>query len=104
MYVPKVLKPDHVLVRLLGWKDASKLVAAFAGEILQPANCAEVYRAFRDQTIIRMDGEGMSARAIAHTLEVSDRHVRNLLREKAQEALASANDNNRAHSMDRALS
>lgn len=104
MYVPKALKPDHLLVRLLGWKDASKLVAAFGGEILQPANCAEVYRAFRDKTILRMDSEGMSARAIAYTLEVSDRHVRNVLREKAQEACAAANSNNRAHSMDRASS
>lgn len=102
LYVPKTLKPDHSLVQLLGWRDANKLVVAFAGEILQPANCAEVYRQFRDKTILRMGGEGLSAKVIAETLEVSDRHVRNLLREKAQEALSAANDNNPRDSLSQA--
>lgn len=93
LYVPKTLKPDHQLVQLLGWHDAQRLVDAFGGEILNPASCQEVYRRFRDQSIIRMAGEGIPNKTIAELMEVSDRHVRNLLREKAQEELQAANDN-----------
>lgn len=93
LYVPKVLKPDHPLVQVLGWADARRMVDAFGGEILQPAICAEVYRRFRDQSIVRMAGEGMKPAAIAELMEVSDRHVRNLLRENPQQDLQAANDN-----------
>lgn len=102
MYVPKVLKPDHQLVQLLGWSDAQRLVDAFGGEILNPASCQEVYRRFRDQSIIRMAQDGMKAKAIAELMEVSDRHVRNLVREKAQEEIAAANDNTAPVSANRA--
>lgn len=93
MYVPKTLKPDHQLVVLLGWHDARKLVDAFGGEILQPANCAEIYRQFRDQSILRMAREGMRPGEIAEVVGVSDRHVRNLLRENPQQDLRASNDN-----------
>lgn len=93
LYVPKQLKPDHQLVQLLGWHDAQRMVDAFGGEILHPASCADIYKRFRDQSIIRMAGEGMPNKTIAEVMEVSDRHVRNLLREKAQEDLTAANDN-----------
>ena len=101
LYVPKTLKPDHQLVRLLGWHDAMRLVDAFGGEILQPANCAHIYRAFRDQSAIRMAREGMKPAAIAELLGMSDRTVRNLLREKAQEEQPAANDNNPPSSLQR---
>lgn len=102
LYVPKVLKLDNVLVRLLGWVDARKLVDAFGGEILQPAGCAEVYRRFRDQSIIRMAGEGIKPATIAELMDVSDRHVRNLLREIPQQDLSPANDNTPSTSANRA--
>lgn len=102
MYVPKVIKPDHVLVRILGWQDAVKLVAAFGGEILHPASCSEVYRAFRDKTALGMSDAGMKPTEVAELLGVSDRHVRNLKREKAQEALFAANDNTAAIPANRA--
>ncbi len=98
LYVPKVLKPDHPLVRVLGWQDAKLLVDAFGGEILNPAGCQEVYRAFRDQAIIRMSQEGMKPKEVAELMGCSDRHVRNLVREKAQEELKASNDNNRPSS------
>lgn len=94
LYVPKRLPPDHELVRILGWNDARRLADAFGGEILQPASCAEIYRRFRDDTILRMVREGMKPAAVAALLEVSERHVRNLVREKPQQDFAAANDNN----------
>lgn len=95
MYVPTRtrLNPKHELVRILGWNDAVALVGAFGGEILQPANCAEIYRAFRDRSIVQMHGEGMKPAAIAELMAVSDRHVRNLVREKPQVDAPAANDN-----------
>jgi hypothetical protein len=94
LYVPKSLRPDHPLVRILGWKHASKLVVAFGGEILQPANCREVYRRFRDRSILEMLEAGDQSSQIAELLQVSARHVRNVAKENAQEELKADNDNN----------
>lgn len=95
MYVPKTLKPDHILVRILGWPDADKLVHAFGGEILKPANCRHLYREFRDQAITRMLIEGQKVVHIAELMGVSDRHVRNVQREIPREGIQADNDNNR---------
>jgi hypothetical protein len=102
MYVPKDLKPDHDLVKMLGWADAMKLVKGFGGEIMQPASCAGIYKTFRDRSALTMLETGMKPVEIAEILGVSDRHVRNLRREKTQEALSAANDNTRAESANRA--
>lgn len=103
MYVPKVLKPDHLLVQILGWPDAVKIVAAFGGEILHPANCAEVYRVFRDRASLAMVASGMTPREAAEAIGVSARHVRGLVvLEKAQEALRADNDNTPATPANRA--
>lgn len=95
LYVPKSLRPDHALVNILGWHDAMKLVRVFGGEILQPANCREVYRRFRDQSIRSFLMAGASATHIAGLMGVSDRHVKNIAREISQEEITPANDNNR---------
>lgn len=97
MYVPKVqnLSPTHELVRIMGWADAMKLSRAFGGEILRPASCAGIYRDFRDQNIARLLGEGVPVAMVAEWFGVSDRHVKNLLRENPQEERRAANDQNR---------
>lgn len=94
LYVPKSLRPDHALVAILGWADASKLVSAFGGEVMQPANCRELYRRFRDRSILGMLKAGNSPSAIAELMGVSDRHVRNVAKEITQEEPNPANDNN----------
>lgn len=98
LYVPTAgrLSPDHQLVRLLGWRQAVKLCHHFGGEILHPANCADVYRKFRDRSIIRMvRADGMEPAEVAELMEVSRRHVSNLLRENPQQDTEAANDNDR---------
>lgn len=80
MYVPKNLKPDHYLVRILGWHDAFRLQQEFAGEILYPGTCADVYRGFRDKSIRRLAAEGLPNVLIAEWFGVTERHVRGLLR------------------------
>lgn len=93
MYVPKTITTQHNLVRILGWNDAAKLVTQFGGEVMQPGNCSEVYRGFRDRSIIRLHAEGMAKIDLVALFDVSERHVRNLIREKPQEDLKAANDN-----------
>lgn len=94
LYIPKSLRVDHPLVQILGWHDAMKLVRVFGGEIMQPANCREVYRRFRDQSIGRFIRLGMTTAQVAELMGVSDRHVRNVAREIPQEERRPANDNN----------
>ncbi len=94
LYVPKRLKADHALVKLIGWKDASKLVAAFGGEILRPANCGFIYKAQRHADIRRLHGEGVPVKTLEEWFGVSERTVKNALREKPQEERKPANDNN----------
>ncbi|WP_322009247.1 hypothetical protein [Paraburkholderia sp. J12] len=40
LYVPKRITHDHLLVHLLGFQDAAKMVHYFGGECLQPAGCS----------------------------------------------------------------
>ena len=83
LYVPKPerLSDDHRLVQILGRQWADKLSRHFGGEMLSPANCAEHYRRFRDQNIIRMViEEGIPKAEVAEFMQVSERHVRNLVR------------------------
>lgn len=82
LYVPKDLRPDHRLVRLIGWDAANRLVNAFGGEVLLPANCAGIYRGFRDRSIARLHGQGLPVKLLAEWFDVSDRHVRNVLRKE----------------------
>lgn len=101
LYVPKQLTVTHSLVQILGWQDAQRMVDAFGGEILKPANCSHIYRAFRDRHIIRLVGEGLPAQVVAEWFDVCARHVRNIARdvmpkEKPQVAQKAANDNNQA--------
>lgn len=96
MYVPKRLDLDHQLVTILGWIDAQKLVSVFGGEILCPATCTSIYRPFRDEHIARLVAEGTPVPMVAEWFDVSERHVRNLTREKPQEERRAANDNNDA--------
>lgn len=94
LYIPKTLRPDHPLVKMIGWNDANKLRIAFGGEILQPANCREVYRRFRDRSIKAMLISGDGQAEVAELMGVSLRHVRNVAKEIPQEELTGQNDNN----------
>lgn len=98
LYVPKMarLKPDHSLVKLMGWSDAVKLSENFGGEIFNLPTMGAIYRPFRDQAIVRLLGEGVPVAMIAEWFGVCDRLVKNLNKEKPHEAKTAANDNNRA--------
>ncbi len=104
MYVPKRLdfsgRGDiHPLVRILGWADAQKLVHAFGGEIMHPSTCPGVYRPYRDEQIARLVNDGVPVATVAQWFDVSDRLVKNVLREIPQEEVQAANDNNAASPM-----
>jgi hypothetical protein len=100
MYVPTVarLGADHQFVRIIGWHKAVALCKAFGGEIMYPANCADIYRAFRDDSILTMAKQGVKHALLAEWFGVSTRHVWNLTRENPpEERAAAANDNAQVH-------
>lgn len=78
LYVPKRLPPRHRLVRILGAEKALKLVEAFGGRTLQPANCRYVFTRYRDEAILRMLREGASVPVVLSVMRVSRRYVDDL--------------------------
>ena len=87
MYVPEVLTPDHRLVSVLGWADASKLVKAFKREILYLPYCSSVFKSWRNQAIRRLAREAnMKAPELSEWFDISERQVRNVLKEISLEA------------------
>jgi len=82
LYVPRRLKPDHILVKILGFPDAQKLVKAFGGEILYPANCRSILAHMRNDLVRRMLDTGARPAIVADLFGMTERNVRNLIREK----------------------
>lgn len=99
LYVPKRLMPKDRLVRLLGWQDACKMAQAFSGMLMQPANCAEVYRPHRDANIARLVHDGMAVKMVAEWFGLSDRTVKNIAAEiPPHDFERAANDNGETYS------
>lgn len=95
LYVPKTLKPDHVLVRILGWHDAERLVHAFGGELLNPPTLRDViYRPWRDQAIRELVDQGTPQQVVAEWFQLTRKRVGQLaagvLQEIPQEARRTA--------------
>jgi hypothetical protein len=89
VYIPKRLTHvDHPLVRILGYRDAQKLVRAFSGMILQPSNCRFLARAARNRRIWEMAGDGLSVTEIAHGVDLSAYWVREILRGEPPEEMS----------------
>lgn len=81
LYIPKRLKPNHNLIRILGEEQAQKLVAEFGGLIMYPANCNQFPRNSRNREIRRMAVDGMTPREIAEIVGITARQVRNIIRD-----------------------
>jgi hypothetical protein len=93
LYVPRRMALDHWLITLLGFDDAEKLRREFGGMILQPSNCANVHRGFRNREVRRMAAEGTPAHEIAAAVDLTPRQVRNILAETPPEEMTASNDN-----------
>lgn len=96
MYVPTLarLGLDHNLVRILGWVDAAKLSKAFGGEIMYPASCAFLARKLLNDAVLAMARTGLKSTVVAAQFGVSERHVRNLMRENPPEEYGTASNDN----------
>lgn len=79
LYVPKKLPVDHELVRMVGYHDAMKLVRAFGGEILYPANCRHVFKRVRDDAMVRMLKMGARIEVVADLFGMTPRAVRYIM-------------------------
>lgn len=100
LYVPKKLPVDHEMVRMIGYQDAMKLVRAFGGEILYPANCRQVFKRVRDDAMVRMVEMGARLEVVADLFGMTPRAVRDIVakREKASEDAARRGEQNGADS------
>ncbi|MEM5542919.1 hypothetical protein WNY61_09220 [Sulfitobacter sp. AS92] len=83
-YVPKTLRIDHDLVRILGWNDARRLCHAFGGEILQTSNLNFIYRAFRTWAVHHLAAQYPPA-VIADLLGIEASGVGKILKGKPPE-------------------
>ncbi len=82
LYVPKRLAPDHRLVEILGYPTARKLVDAFGGEILYPANCRAIFARMRNRLVADMLDAGARPAILAELFGMTERNIRNLQRDK----------------------
>lgn len=100
VYVPTLtrIKPDHMLVQILGWNDATKLCKAFGGEILKLATCGDLYREFRAASIVRLRAQGVPTTVIAEWMQVTPRLVRAITQEMSQVEVTNAANDNVPHS------
>lgn len=101
LYVPKRLDTDtgERLVAMIGRDAAERLRRHFGGEILQPANCGFLVRAFRAREVRRLAADGLSIEVIAFLTGVPEGRVRELARSKDRkppEEPRADNDNLRA--------
>jgi hypothetical protein len=101
LYVPTIqrLTAKHQLVEILGMQDAQKLCRHFGGEILQPGNCYEIYKRFRDASIARLAAQGLQQQTLEVIFDMSTRHIRTIRNSvtqaaNPQEGIKAANDNN----------
>lgn len=96
LYVPKSIRADHELVGMIGWDLATKLARMFGGEILQPSKCFGLRSNERNNTIRAMRASGCSTQSIAREFHMSDRQVRNIVKEIPDMAANETPANNRA--------
>jgi hypothetical protein len=80
-YVPKVMQESHPVAVLIGPNLAEKLCKHFGGEIVRLAACCGAMKADRDSTIMEMKRSGDTPQCIAREFGITDRQVRNILRE-----------------------
>jgi hypothetical protein len=76
---PRRLKPDHQLVRILGWDDAQRLSEVFGGELLELAACSDLPRRWRDLNVRHLARQGASSAVLAHLFALSQRQIRNVI-------------------------
>lgn len=76
IYIPKPhnLKPDHQLVKLVGWEDAMALAEEHGGRAIQPAECRYVERAIiEDRRILDWYDLGYTAKEVAEKLGITEK-------------------------------
>lgn len=83
VYVPKTVGPDHALSVILGWGVAQTLARAFGGELLKLAGGA---RAARGEAVRAALRSGQTVQDVAREYRMSDRQVRNIVKEITQVA------------------
>lgn len=80
MRIPRIVKPTHKLVGIIGHTAAEKLCEEFGGRVIRLPRCDTLHRAKRNDEIKFMVEQGISKSVIARREKLTLRQIRNITR------------------------
>ena len=82
IYVPLRPKPESNLVQVIGIEAAKKMAQIHGGQEIEIPKCKVIDRAQRLYEVQIMASQGIAINRIAKSVGLTERHIRNLLKEK----------------------
>jgi Mor family transcriptional regulator len=79
LFIPKNMKAQHKLSKLLGLEKANLMSGHFGGETISIARAAKARRAVRNKEIIRRYDAGERVPDIAQDVELTERQIYSIL-------------------------
>ena len=79
LFIPKNMRAQHKLAKLLGFEQANLMSRHFGGETISVARAAKAKRAVRNRGIIRRYDAGEKVPDIAQDMELTERQIYSIL-------------------------
>ncbi|MBF0446703.1 MAG: hypothetical protein HQL67_00735 [Magnetococcales bacterium] len=79
LFIPKNMKTQHKLAKLLGFEQAQLMSKYFGGETLSIVRAARAKRDIRNKEIIRLYDAGAKVPDIAQQMELTERQIYSIL-------------------------
>jgi Mor family transcriptional regulator len=79
LFIPKNMKAQHKLSKLLGLEQANLMSRHFGGETISIVRAARAKRAVRNKEIIRLYDAGTRVPDIAQEMELTERQIYSIL-------------------------
>ncbi len=79
LFIPKNMKAQHKLSKLLGLEQANLMSRHFGGETISIVRAAKAKRAARNREIVHLYDSGMRVPDIARRMELTERQVYTIL-------------------------
>ena len=78
--IPKIAKPQHQLVELIGYEDFSKLCEIYSGEEIDIPKAVKLRQLIRNKNILACRAKGMSLSKLARYFDLTERGVSKIIR------------------------
>lgn len=79
LYVPRVIKPDHRIAKVVGIENAHKMSEEFSCIIIELGICKSLQQRLRNERIREMHSEGMRIKTISIAMNLSQRQIANII-------------------------